>query len=202
MPETTAKPSKRPAKPKTAPTQGVATTTPPEAPIAVKKTGRPSKYTPEIAQEVLNRISTGEPLLQICKDEKMPKRQTFYDWVAKHDSLSVQFARAREEGCEAMADETLVIADERPEVNPIIDSKTGEVIRIDLSSAYIAWQRNRIETRLKLLACWSPAKYGTKVQMGGDPKNPLKIEVKTEAEQSLAELLKHAELKRQAANAE
>jgi hypothetical protein len=132
----------------------------------------------------------------------MPKRQTFYDWLARDDSLSVQFARAREEGCEAMADETLVIADERPELNPIIDSKTGEVIRIDLSSAYIAWQRNRIETRLKLLACWSPAKYGTKLQMGGDPKNPLKIEVKTEAENSLAELLKHAELKRQAANAE
>ena len=202
MPETTAKPPKRPAKPKTTPTQGVAPSQGEEAPIAAKKTGRPSKYTPEIAQEVFHRISTGEPLLQICADERMPQRQTFYDWLARDDSLSVQFARAREEGCEAMADETLVIADERPEINPIIDSKTGEVIRIDLSSAYIAWQRNRIETRLKLLACWSPAKYGTKVQMGGDPKNPLKIEVKTEAENSLAELLKHAELKRQVANNE
>jgi hypothetical protein len=135
-------------------------------------------------------------------DERMPKRQTFYDWVAKHDSLSVQFARAREEGCDAMADETLVIADERPELNPLIDKKTGEVLSMDLSSAYIQWQKNRIDTRLKLLACWNPSKYGTKVQMGGDPKNPLKIEVKTEAEQSLAELLKHAELKRQVANNE
>lgn len=200
MPET--KPPKRPAKPKTTTSQGVAPSQGKETPIAVKKTGRPSKYTPEIAQEVFRRISTGEPLLQICKDEHMPKRQTFYDWLASDDSLSVQFARAREEGCEAMADETLVIADERPEINPIIDSKTGEVIRIDLSSAYIQWQRNRIDTRLKLLACWNPSKYGTKVQMGGDPKNPLKIEVKTEAEQSLAELLKHAELKRQVANNE
>jgi hypothetical protein len=101
-----------------------------------------------------------------------------------------------------MAEETLEIADERPEVNEFRDKNTGEVLNIDLSSAYISWQRNRIDTRLKLLACWSPAKYGNKVQMGGDPKNPLKIEVKTEAENSLAELLKHAELKRQAANAE
>ena len=200
MPETTAKPPKRPQKPKTTPSQGVDTPEATKAPP--KKIGRPSKYTPEVAQEVFHRISTGEPLLQICKDEHMPQRQTFYDWLARDDSLSVQFARAREEGCEAMADETLVIADERPEINPIIDSKTGEVIRIDLSSAYIQWQRNRIDTRLKLLACWSPAKYGTKLQMGGDPKNPLKIEVKTEAEQSLAELLKHAELKRQVANNE
>jgi len=202
MPETTAKPPKRPTKAKTAPTQGVDLTTPTKAPVAVKKTGRPSKYTPEVAQEVFRRISTGEPLLQICKDEHMPKRQTFYDWLARDDSLSVQFARAREEGCDAMADETLVIADERPELNPLIDKKTGEVLSMDLSSAYIQWQKNRIDTRLKLLACWNPSKYGTKVQMGGDPKNPLKIEVKTEAENSLAELLKHAELKRQVANNE
>jgi hypothetical protein len=132
----------------------------------------------------------------------MPQRQTFYDWLARDDSLSVQFARAREEGCDAMADETLVIADERPELNPLIDKKTGEVLSMDLSSAYIQWQKNRIDTRLKLLACWNPSKYGTKVQMGGDPKNPLKIEVKTEAEQGLAELLKQAELKRQVANTE
>jgi hypothetical protein len=199
MPETTAKPPKRPAKPKTPTSQGVDTPKATKAPIAVKKTGRPSKYTPEVAQEVFHRISTGEPLLQICKDERMPKRQTFYDWLAKDDSLSVQFARAREEGCDAMADETLVIADERPELNPLIDKKTGEVLSMDLSSAYIQWQRNRIDTRLKLLACWNPSKYGTKVQMGGDPHNPLKIEVKTEAEQGLAELVKQIEMKRQLA---
>lgn len=200
MPET--KPPKRPAKTKTAPTQGVDPSQVEQAPIAVKKTGRPSKYTPEVAEEIAQRLSMGEPLRKICRDEHMPEWRTVYDWLAKDEDLSARVAHAREVGHEAMAEETLVIADERPELNPIIDSKTGEVIRIDLSSAYIAWQRNRIETRLKLLACWSPAKYGTKLQMGGDPKNPLKIEVKTEAENSLAELLKHAELKRQVANNE
>jgi len=132
----------------------------------------------------------------------MPHWTVMYDWLAQDEDLSLRVARAREAGYEALAEEALEIADERPEINELIDKKTGEVLNIDLSSAYIAWQRNRVDTRLKLLACWSPAKYGNKVQMGGDPKNPLKIEVKTEAEQSLAELLKHAELKRQAANAE
>ena len=202
MPETTAKPPKRPAKAKTAISQGVAPSQGEETPIAVKKTGRPSKYTPAIAEEIAQRLSMGEPLRKICRDEHMPEWRTVYDWLAKDEDLSARVARAREVGHEAMAEETLVIADERPEINPIIDSKTGEVIRIDLSSAYIQWQRNRIDTRLKLLACWNPSKYGTKLQMGGDPKNPLKIEVKTEAEQSLAELLKHAELKRQVANNE
>jgi hypothetical protein len=56
----------------------------------------------------------------------------------------------------------------------------------------------RIETRLKLLACWNPAKYGTKVQLGGDPKNPLKVEASVQADSLLEALIKNAELKRQA----
>jgi hypothetical protein len=132
----------------------------------------------------------------------MPHWTVMYDWLAQDDSLSLRVARAREAGYEALAEEALEIADERPEINELIDKKTGEVLNIDLSSAYIAWQRNRVDTRLKLLACWSPAKYGNRTTLAGDAKNPLKIEVKTEAENSLAELLKHAELKRQVANTE
>jgi hypothetical protein len=56
----------------------------------------------------------------------------------------------------------------------------------------------RIETRLKLLACWNPAKYGTKVQVGGDKENPLKIEASVQADSLLQALIKNAELKRQA----
>lgn len=200
MPETTAKPPKRPAKAKTAISQGV--DTPKDAKAPPKKIGRPSKYTPELAAEIAQRISMGEPLRKICRDEHMPHWTVMYDWLAQDEALSLRVARAREAGYEALAEEALEIADERPEVNEFRDKNTGEVLNIDLSSAYIAWQRNRVDTRLKLLACWSPAKYGNKVQMGGDPKNPMKFEVKIEAEQNLAELVKHAELKRQSANAE
>ena len=197
MPETTAKPPKRPAKPKTAPTQGVDLTTPPEAPIAVKKTGRPSKYTPAIAEEIAQRLSAGEPLRKICRDEHMPEWRTVYDWLAKDEDLSARVAHAREAGYEAMAEETLEIADNfHLGQTEVLDDKGSKVTIEDM----LGHRKLRIETRLKLLACWSPSKYGNKVQLGGDPHNPLKIEVKTEAEQNLAELLKHAELKRQVAN--
>lgn len=199
MPETTAKPPKRPAKPKTTTSQGVAPSQGKEAPIAVKKTGRPSKYTPELAAEIAERLSMGEPLRKICRDEHMPHWTVMYDWLAKDEDLSLRVARAREAGYEAMAEETLEIADNfHLGQTQVMDDKGNKVTIEDM----LGHRKLRIETRLKLLACWSPAKYGTKVQMGGDPHNPLKIEVKTEAEQSLAELLKHAELKRQAENAE
>ena len=196
MPETTAKPPKRPAKPKTTTSQGVDPSQVEQAPIAAKKTGRPSKYTPEVAEEIAQRLSMGEPLRKICRDEHMPHWTVVYDWLAQDEDLSLRVARAREAGYEAMAEETLEIADNfHLGQTEVLDDKGSKVTIEDM----LGHRKLRIETRLKLLACWSPAKYGNKVQLGGDPHNPLKIEVKTEAEQGLAELVKQIEMKRQLA---
>jgi len=202
MPETTAKPPKRPAKAKTAISQGVALSTGSEAPIAPLPPHRPTDYSEKIASEICTRLTQGEPLVQMCRDEHLPHVSTIYRWLARHPDFCDTYARAREEQADTLADQIVQIADERPEVNPIIDSKTGELIRIELSSSYIAWQKNRIEARKWTAMKLRPKKYGDKLELGGDPNNPLKFEVKVEAEQNLAELVKHAELKRQAANAE
>jgi hypothetical protein len=136
------------------------------------------------------------------KDEEMPSQSVVYLWLQQKPDFLEQYTRAREEQADTLADEIVDIADERPEVNELIDKKTGEVLSIDLSSSYIAWQKNRIEARKWTAMKLRPKKYGDKLELGGDPNNPLKFEVKVEAEQNLAELVKHAELKRQAANAE
>jgi hypothetical protein len=60
----------------------------------------------------------------------------------------------------------------------------------------------QIETRLKLLACWNPKKYGTKVALGGDAGNPIKIEAQVEADTYLAAILRNIELKKQIASSE
>ena len=157
-------------------------------PAKAQKTG---KYTPELAQEILHRISMGESLLQICRDERMPTRQAVYNWVGSDESLALQFARAREEGCDAMAEESLSIMDGEPLA--VFDEAGNK--RYDSGS--IAWNKNRAEHRLKLLACWNPKKYGTKVALGGDAGNPIKIEAQIEADNFLATILKNAELKKQ-----
>ena len=200
MPETTAKPPKRPAKTKTTTSQGIDTPKATKAPPLPPH--RPTDYSEKIASEICTRLTQGEPLVQMCKDEHLPHVSTIYRWLARHPDFCDTYARAREEQADTLADEIVQIADERPEVNPIIDSKTGELIRIELSSSYIAWQKNRIEARKWTAMKLKPKKYGDKLELGGDPNNPLKIEVKVEAEQSLAELVKHAEMKRQLANNE
>ena len=135
----------------------------------------------------------GESLLKICGDERMPTRQAVYNWVSGDESLALQFARAREEGCDAMAEQSLAIMDGEPLA--VFDEAGNK--RYDSGS--IAWNKNRAEHRLKLLACWNPKKYGTKVAVGGDPGNPVVVEAQVEAENLLAAILKNAELKKQVA---
>jgi hypothetical protein len=190
MPETAAKTSKRATAAPKAVSKGKVAKQPVKGLQAQNKTG---KYTPELAQEIFRRISMGESLLQICRDERMPTRQAVYNWVDNDESLALQFARARETGCDAMAEESLAIMDDEPLA--VFDEAGNK--RYDPGS--INWNKGRAEHRLKLMACWNPKKYGTKLALAGDPANPLKMEVQVESDTYLSAIMKNAELKRQVA---
>lgn len=62
---------------------------------APAKRGRPSKFTPEIADEICERLANGEPLAKICRDEHMPTRVAVHDW-AKADGEFLYASHARE----------------------------------------------------------------------------------------------------------
>lgn len=166
-----------------------------------KKTGRPSKYTPEIAAQMCEMLSEGIPLREICRMEGMPYWRTVYLWMAKDEELSAHIARAREAGYDAMAEECLIIADnvkigKRTTFSSGADDDEDSMTVVE--EDMLGHRKLQIETRLKLLAKWNPKKYGDKVQVGGDPENPL--EVKNEAMDILAAAVKNLELKRQTAN--
>ena len=125
------------------------------------KMGRPTKRTPEVVERILDGLSKGRTLTSICDDENMPHVQAFYDWKEKDEELSIRFARAREKGYDAIADECLRIADFSA-LDTLINEKTGNPC---LDSEWVARSRLRVETRLKLLAKWSPKKYGDKIEV-------------------------------------
>ena len=161
------------------------------------KGGRPSIFTQEIADIICIRISEGESLRDICKDDDMPSRMSVYRWLQANPEFCDLYTRAREDQADTLADEIVAIADEIPDLNPILD-KHGALIEIQLHSAYIQWQKQRIDARKWTAMKLKPRKYGDKVQVGGDPENPL--EVKNEAMDILAAAVKNLELKRQTAN--
>jgi transposase-like protein len=57
------------------------------------KTGRPSRYSPEIADAICDEIATTDHALhRICEREGMPEARTVYRWL---ESFRQQYARAR-----------------------------------------------------------------------------------------------------------
>jgi len=129
-----------------------------------KKTGRPSSFTQAVADEIVERVSHGEPLAQVLRSPGMPGLTTWYDWCKARPDLSERIARAREAGYDMIAVEALRIADTPVEGVRRKESEDGvEVTREDM----LGHRRLQVETRLKLLAKWDPKRYGDKVAIGG-----------------------------------
>lgn len=74
-------------------------------------------------------------------------------------------------------------------------NREGEQIDIKLDSAYILWQRQRIEARKWTPMKLKPKKYGDRVTHAGDDSDPLVVETHLNV---FEELLKNIKLRRQA----
>ena len=164
------------------------------APITpVKTTGRPSKYSSAIAQEICEGLAEGVPLREICRRDHMPEWRTVYDWMGRDETLSTAIARARDVGYDKMAEECLQIADTPVEGSKVVETEDGKVIytREDM----LGHRKLQIETRLKLLAKFNPKKYGDRAILAGDAENPLQINIQTA--EMFESILKNAEMTRQ-----
>lgn len=146
--------------------------------------GRPSLYTAEVVEAICERLSEGEPLAQICRDEDMPAARTVRDWIAERPDVSAAIARAREDGEDRIAADCLEIADDGSR-----DYKPNEDGREVVDHDHIQRAKLRIDTRLKLLAKWNPKKYGERTTVAGDPEAPLQGLTEAQVEAKLRALL-------------
>ncbi len=77
----------------------------------VKSGGRyVSKYTPDLALQICEKIAEGMTLSAICEQEGMPHRQTFNRWVVNNPDLTRAYSAARELSSYAMEEEALDLA--------------------------------------------------------------------------------------------
>jgi len=111
--------------------------------------GRPSVYTPELADEICTRLANGESLRAICNSERddfMPSIGTILRWVGENDEFQQQYARAREIQAETHADDIVTIA----------DGAAGD------DSVKTARDRLRVDARKWVASKLLPKKYGDK----------------------------------------
>ena len=117
--------------------------------MANKNVGRPSKYTEAVAHEICSRLMDGESLIDICKDEHIPCKQTVYSWLdsEEHKQFLDRYARARQFQAEHEVDEIKAIAD-----NQSIDPGAVQRDRVKIDAR--KWRASKM---------W-PVKYGDKIQ--------------------------------------
>lgn len=117
--------------------------------------GRPSLKTEEVVNEIVERLSNGEPLARICDDDHMPHFSTVWRWESDDEEFRKLSARAREYGTHYMADDCLRIADD-DDLEPS-DKKV------------------RIDTRIRLIGKWNAKSYGDKqsVEHSGPNGGPI-----------------------------
>lgn len=99
------------------------------------------------AIELLEHLSSGGTLRSYCAEPGRPAVSTVHLWKEEDSEFSGHYRAARKRGQEALLEEAQALADIRPE-----DAVEG------------SWRRLQVDTRLRILRMWDPARWGERVQ--------------------------------------
>ena len=126
----------------------------------------------EIFEKVFERISNGEALRNILKDEGFPRPTTFYHWLDKDEKGQEQYTRACAYRADYLFEEILTIADTPEEGVTVKTSKQGkETTKADM----LGHRRLKIDARKWLLGKMNPTKYGDNQKEEPDDKPPIQL---------------------------
>lgn len=133
---------------------------------------------PEAYQaDILDAIVRGKSLRQITKAESMVSIPTIYRWLRNDPEFAQQYARAKEDQADGLADELIDIA------RVLLEDKDVTHERIQATRTAIdalKWTAGRLR----------PQRWGDRVTVGGDESNPLKVVVEASPRQELEQYLK------------
>lgn len=135
--------------------------------MATKKTPTPKPVRDKeaICKEVLQGMRDGLSAFKACQKAGVPQ-STFNLWVDGDSKLAEDYTRAREDLIERIASEIMELSDsEVPE--------TGDGKR-DWQA--IQQRKLQVDSRKWLLSKLAPKKYGDKLELSGDPDNPVAIQ--------------------------
>lgn len=118
-----------------------------------------SKQKQQHLNDLCEWVSEGKTVREYCRQDGAPHWTTVYDWINESEEVTLRFARAKELGEEAIAQDVLMIADTPCEGQIITDD--GEKVTIRKGDM-LGHRKLQIDTRLKLLAKWNPKKWGDK----------------------------------------
>lgn len=116
-------------------------------------------YTEAMGDKICELLMDGMSLRAICAQKDMPCRATVLKWLRDNEKFSIQYARAREEQAETLADEIIDIADDS-----YFDYRTGEDGNERFNGDAVQRSRLRVEARKWIASKLKPKKYGEKLE--------------------------------------
>lgn len=132
--------------------------------VATNKGGRPTKYTEELAGRICEQLAMGHSMRHVSRDASMPAMSTMFKWLREYPEFSEQYAIAKQEATDAMAEDILDIADDGSNDYMERENNDGST-----SAAYngdsVQRSRLRVDTRKWLMAKMKPKKYGERLDL-------------------------------------
>ena|ERR1035437_1203728 len=132
--------------------------------------GRPSKFTPELADNICNLLSDGWSLRRVCELEIMPEKITVLRWLRDDEVFRTQYTRAKQESADSLTDEILDIADDARNDWMKDDYNKGKTPGYQLNGEHIQRSKLRIDSRIWLASKLKPKKYGAQIDVTSDGK--------------------------------
>lgn len=124
-----------------------------------RKAAKRTEITPQIFDAILERISLGETLSDICRDRGYPDRRSFHRFLLADAAVrGPKYALARTAQAESWSDEIIRIADDSSKdvITEVRDGRT--ITRVDHD--HINRSRLRVDTRKWSMSKLHPKQYG------------------------------------------
>ena len=132
-----------------------------------KPVGRPSVFSQDIANRICEELAIGYSLRSVCKADDMPSIATVFNWFRTNKEFLEQYARAKQESADAMAEDILDIADESTNDWKTLEYADGREYDV-VNNEAVQRSRLRVDTRKWLMAKMKPKKYGEKLDVVSD----------------------------------
>ena len=128
-------------------------------PAPSNRGGRPTTYTPELAQQICDQIAeTNKSIGTICRELGVG-RTTMFRWLKTHNEFRNEYFWARWCRCENLADECIAIADDGSKDYKEEKNDDGTT-RVVLNKDVLVRAAMRLQERHHLLAKYWPRRFG------------------------------------------
>lgn len=129
----------------------------------------PVEYSPQLWLEICLQLGEGVALKAICRKPGMPHYTTAHRWILTIPEAKEQYDVALKIRGQALADDTLELADTPPEYST---DKRG-TRRVDMG--WVHWLKNRVDTRKWLASKLYVSVYGDRVtaEISGKDGGPI-----------------------------